>query len=183
MSDFEIEGDEEESFGWGNKYNVPQQKKSNTLFGAGADADDDGYDYAYKPEPKKVQKYEPFSPVGQAPQSSFKDPASHKPAVVVASSQDAMERAQSMLNRYSNKAFAAPSSNFRNQKVRTFNEDEMSMSSSEDAAPSDFDMSESNEDAFNTKVTGVISNVTLGSRFDCGFSLTVVKRWETQEGQ
>jgi hypothetical protein len=66
-----------------------------------------------------------------------------------------MERAQSMLNRYSNKAFAAPSSNFRNQKVRTFNEDEMSMSSSEDAAPSDFDMSESNEDAFNSKVTGV----------------------------
>jgi hypothetical protein len=154
MSDFEIEGDEEESFGWSNQYKVPQQKKSSTLFGAGADADDEGYDYAYKPEPKKVQKYEPFSPVGQAPQSSFKDPASHKPAVVVASSQDAMERAQSMLNRYSNKAVAAPSSNFRNQKVRTFNEDEMSMSSSEDAAPSDFDMSESNEDAFNSKVTG-----------------------------
>jgi hypothetical protein len=143
--DFEIEGDED-SFDWNTAASNPQKKKS-TFFGGGqADDEEDGYNFAYeKSETRNSKKYEPFSPVGQKVESKGKD----APKNVVASSQDAMERAQSMLNRYSNKSLAAPASNFRNQKIRKFNEDEMSMSSS-DGAPSDFEMSESNED-FNHK--------------------------------
>lgn len=143
MADFEIEGDDDYSYDW-NPASQPAGKKKTTFFGGGQDdADEDGYNFAYKSEPTKQKKYEPFSPVGQKAEPQVKGSAPKQ--VVVASSQDAMERAQSMLNKYSNKSLTAPTSNFRNQKIRKFNEEELSMSSS-DGAPSDFEMSESNED-------------------------------------
>ena len=100
------------------------------------------YDFSYQQEKKGSKKVEPFSP---RPEMSKTSAAmdSKKPNVV--NNESAMERAQNMLSKYSNKNFSAPPSNFRDQKIRTFNEDAMSLSSS-DAEPSDFEMSASDEE-------------------------------------
>lgn len=149
--DFEIEGDDDDyNFDWNNAKQQP--KKKSTFFNDSPDDGDDGYNFAYTGNNNKseTKKYEPFSPIGQNA-----DPRTGKPPQAVAvSSETAMERAQNMLNRYSNKSLSEPTSNFRNQKIRKFNEDDMSMSSDE-ADPSDFEMSESYDDS-NKQVSNLI---------------------------
>lgn len=147
--DFEIEGDDDSyDYDWGNdNKKVPpvQPKKSSTsFFGGDSRADEESaYDFSYQNEAPAKKKYEPFSPVANS--YDAKQPTCNtQQKAVAAPALSAMERAQSMLNKYSGKNTSAPPSNFRNQKVRTFNEDEISMSST-DEEPSDFEMSESDD--------------------------------------
>ena len=157
--DFEIEGDDDYDFEWSstNNNNNAQKKKTSSFFGGEqTNEEEDGYNFSYENNSKPMKKYEPFSPVGQ---SHVVSKWEEQPKQVLASSQDAMERAQSMLKKYSNKSLSVPASNFKNQKIRKFNEDDMSMSSSDGG--SDFEMSESHEDVSSSKR---VSNITLTTR-------------------
>lgn len=147
--DFEVEGDDTDSYdydyGHDNTHNkkVVPKKSSTSFFGGDSRADEESaYDFSYHNEAPIKKKYEPFSPVVHSYDAKPAKGGGHQ--VVAAPAVSAMERAQSMLDRYSGKSTSAPPSNFRNQKIRTFNEDEMSMSSS-DEEPSEFEMSESED--------------------------------------
>jgi len=142
--DFEIEGDDDDyNFEWGET-SKPAAKK-NSMFGADAGGyeDETEYNFSYENDRGSKKKYEPFSPVSthhSAPVS--KAAVKNVPAV---NSGNALERAQSLMDKYSGKTVSAPTSNFRNQNMRTFSEADISMSSSEEEA-SEFEMSESMDD-------------------------------------
>lgn len=144
--DFEVEGDDTDSYDydWGNdNKKVPPRKSSTSFFGGDSRADEESaYDFSYHNEAPTKKKYEPFSPAVHSYDAQPSKGGGQKAAAAPAVS--AMERAQSMLDKYSGKNANAPTSNFRNQKIRTFNEDDMSMSST-DEEPSDFEMSESED--------------------------------------
>ena len=154
--DFEVEGDDTDSYDydWGNDTKkVPAKKSSTSFFGGDSRAEEESaYDFSYHNEAPTKKKYEPFSPMVHASDSKPVNGGPQK--AVAAPAVSAMERAQSMLDKYSGKNSSAPPSNFRNQKIRTFNEDEMSMSST-DEEPSDFEMSESEDSPVKVRLTSV----------------------------
>ncbi|KAJ1440805.1 hypothetical protein B484DRAFT_427320 [Ochromonadaceae sp. CCMP2298] len=141
--DFEIDDDGDEynyEYDAGDDHVPSKPSKKSSFFGAEDEGDEGVYDFSYQKEGQKNTKQESsriatFSPRLENPKSlSAPD----------AQPESAMERAQNMLSKYSNKNFGAPASNFRTAKARTFNEDDISLSSNDDA--SDFEMSAYNED-------------------------------------
>ena len=142
--DFEIEGDDDDyNFEWGET--SKPAAKNNSMFGADAGGyeDETEYNFSYQNDRGSKKKYEPFSPVS----THHNDPVrkSVPKNVPAVNSGNALERAQSLMDKYSGKTVSAPTSNFRNQNMRTFSEADISMSSSEEEA-SEFEMSESMDD-------------------------------------
>lgn len=142
--DFEIEEDDDPyQFDWDDNDAPKSQNKSkpkSSFFSAGNDEDEYNYDYnfskANNSKKKSVVYDEPipaFSPVasnrGSANSSMPNSTQSRDNPNLTA-----MEKAKSMLNKYSNKSFDQPKSNFKNRKPDTlFDEDEISISDDDDS--------------------------------------------------
>jgi hypothetical protein len=144
--DFEIEGDDSNdyNFDWSNEKKPPKKNKSSFFGSGGGNDEEENYDFSYQNE--KANKNKSYSPPNKSYDYKVENQTGNNSTKNVVQSsvpESAMERAQNMLNKYSNKNFnSAPP---RNQRARTFNEDDISLSSS-DGEPSDFEMSASNDD-------------------------------------
>ena len=142
--DFEIEGDDDDyNFDWGDD-SKPAAKKNSMFGGGGGYEEESEYNFSYENDRGTKKKYEAFSP--QATQSTAPVNKGGAQKVVVANSGNALERAQNLMDKYSGKTVSAPSSNFRNQQIRTFSEADISLSEDE-PSESEFEMSESMDDS------------------------------------
>ncbi len=136
--DFEIEDDPSyDDFDWNKK-----KQKSSNYFG-GDENENDEYMYDFQVDNKKTKPFS-ISAFSPNPVTRKSDPALSKS--VVPSNASAMERAQSMLSKYSNKPLKEPVSDFRKQTAKTFEEDDLSIGSKEF---SDIEISDSED--FNAK--------------------------------
>lgn len=126
--DFEIEDDPEEpsyDFEWNNN-SKPSKGGQKSYFEADNQEEDEyAYDFAVDNKKKKSAPLSAFSPIPTSQKSN-----NNKTAVV--NNVSALEKAQSMLNKYSNKTFNEPASNFRQSATKTFTEDDISIGSEDE---------------------------------------------------
>lgn len=169
MSDFEIEGSDEDDdqYGYSNmaqgrgsgsrggNYTTSNVKSSTAKKGLGFDDNDDGdvYDFEYNFENDKGRnkgnkgRIAAFSPAGgkggygyNAKQPSFSEDSNHFGSKggnhlrlsTVSNESSALDRAKSIMDRYSNKSFDAPKSNFKGGKAKHFDEDDISIDDDDD---------------------------------------------------
>eukprot|EP01038_Epipyxis_sp_PR26KG_P004051 gene4051-5793_t len=110
--------------------------------------------YSIEPNEKPANKISPFSPGGVS--ASFTSLNGNNTSTTIAvpngisnnSNQTALEKAQSMLNKYSNKPTNSFQSNFKNPKPIMFHEDDISLDDSNDESnqkEADIDLSDDND--------------------------------------
>jgi hypothetical protein len=116
-------------------------------FGSNED-ENDMYNFAYD---NNIQaSISPFSPVDYN-RNEIDDKSKKAIAkvtnITVNANESALERAQNMLNKYSNKSFSAAQSNFKKPKNIDFDEDDISIESNEiENSQSNYEESDSMED-------------------------------------
>ncbi len=140
--DFEIEEEDVsyEDFDWNKNAKNP----TNTYFGSDQN-DNDEYNYDFAVDNKNKKAISAFSP-NPVVSKSIKPSAEIKTTSNI--NQSAMERAQSLMNKYSNKKMDEPVSNFRQSASHhKFTEDDLSMDSKEFS-----DMEISDSEDFGKKV-------------------------------
>ena len=165
------------NYGNSNSYqkNSQQQQPVKKKPGFDDDEDDDMYNFDYDGEanqPVKGGRIQPFSPAfhgggsNARPNNTFSDDSYANQAnagnnnahlrVSTQSNESALERAKNLMDKYSNKNYSAPKSNFKAGRAKYFDEDDISIDDEDEEEQSnnkgnpnnfsaDIEMSESND--------------------------------------
>lgn len=107
--------------------------------------DEDVYDYDFNQNEKQNYRIAPFSPASKVPANN-QPKTNPQPNALRFSNESALERAKSMLDRYSQKSIPEPISNFKKSKAsRSFDDaDDISISMEDDEEDESDDFHESN---------------------------------------